>query len=97
MQSEPLADFLANVLKHKGRGLHTAEMHFPVLDWLIASTLDADDRFVAVPGGKWELRALRDARNELAAREPEPVEGEEFAPQPSRYPVVSMRGEGVSE
>jgi hypothetical protein len=88
-RGEPLADFLAAFLSNRGQGVHVAELHVPVIDWLISTTLARDERFVEVPGHKWELVKVRDARHEAVTREPEPVEGEEWAPAAESYVVPS--------
>jgi hypothetical protein len=84
-RGEPLAEFLAAFLSHRGQGVHVAELHVPVIDWLITTTLAADDRFVESPGHKWELAKIRDHRHEVITRESEPTEGEEFSPPPLMF------------
>jgi hypothetical protein len=82
-----LADFLFGQLRARGRGVHVGELEVPVVQWLIRSALDGDDRFELVPGGKYELRDLRAARHEAAAREPEEVEGIEWASPPPTFVI----------
>ena len=48
-----------------------------------------------VPGGKWEIRKVRAAREKVLTRTPPPVEGAEFAAPVSTYSVPSPRGGGL--